>query len=165
MKTWLVIPVVGAVVALTASALAPSGGSRGGTVIRLYENSAAIHFTPVDVPPKARQGSVSAGDMFMITGSVFDASARTRKAGELFGQVTAVRAAKDFFHGTYFVHSFYRLAKGSIVVEGVFSEGKTATAGTFAVTGGTGAYAGVRGTFESKEQPNGNEVDTIRLLN
>ena len=27
-----------------------------------------------------------------------------------------------------------------------------------------GAYAGARGTFESKEQANGNEVDTIRLL-
>ena len=56
----------------------------------------------------------------------------------------------------------YVLKRGTLVIDGVFSEaGQT---GTFAVTGGTGVYAGARGTYSPRELANGNDLETIELI-
>jgi hypothetical protein len=161
MQRWLLGATLAAA-ALAGTVAAAQGGGTGGQTVLLYEKDAKLKFTQADVPPKSVKGSVSAGDAFTIRGPVFDGVARARQVGQVYGLTTALEAAKSFGRGSYLAHVVYVLKGGTMVVDGVFSEAQQT--GTFAVTGGTGAYAGARGTYSPRELANGNELETIRLL-
>ena len=151
-----------ALVVLSATGSAQRAQER---TIVVFEKDSAETYLPVDLPPtsktKGAQATVSAGDLFIVTGPVFGDKARKTRIGRIFGQVTAVSTGKTFFRSSFLAHLVFTLRGGTIVVDGAFKEG--GTTGEFAVTGGTGAYAGARGTFSSKHAGAG-EVDTVHLL-
>jgi hypothetical protein len=167
MKRVLVVLAAG-VAALALATLSGCGSAEraGERTVTVFEKDDAETFAPVDLPPtsktKGAQATVSPGDLFIVTGPVFGDEARKKPIGRIFGQVTGTSAGKTFFHSSFLAHLVLKLSSGTIVVDGAFKEGPMTT-GAFAVTGGTGAYARVRGTFTSKHTQAG-EVDTVHLL-
>ena len=166
MKRRAMIVMAGAaMLALTALSATGSAQRTQERTVTVFEKDSAETFVPVDLPPtsktKGARATVSAGDLFIVTGPVFGDAAGKTRIGRIFGQVTAVSTGKTFFRSSFLVHLVFTLSGGTIVVDGAFKE--EGTTAEFAVTGGTGAYAGARGTFSSKHAKAG-ESDTIDLL-
>ena len=154
--------IAGSFVAVLAAGgvLAVSGGAKStdGQTIKLVERGGIEKF--VDVPPRAkRQFSASAGDTFLFSSPLYDGE--NKRAGTLDAKCSFTKGG--------------RLARG--VCEGVFdlADGdlllstRLSTSGNVsgAIVGGTGAYAGARGTFTSVDRPGGDSApsdDTITLL-
>src|SRR5919107_635532 len=91
----------------------------------------------VDAPPRRRGGRISNGDGFLLTGPVRDQAGRRVGRLQAVFVVTNARREETQASGTFF------LADGRIVVEGADTR---APVDEFAITGGTGRYAGARGT-------------------
>jgi hypothetical protein len=152
--------------ALAAWAVAAAGGAASGapaqapapaSTTALVERPATFRF--VDVAPRGH-GRVSAGDRSVMTSALLHADA-TRRAGTSVLECTAVRDGAPRrvpFHCTGTV----RLADGTFAVDGVISGASPRM--VLAVLGGTGAYAGRHGTFESAPRGHGPAMkDTLRL--
>jgi hypothetical protein len=146
---------IGAVAAVSGGAQAPQGQtltfvSKGGS------------FKFVDAPPKARsEEDASSGDAFLISVGLYNAS--NKRVGTLDARCTFTKGGKNL--------------RG--ICDGIYAIGKTDELHVIArlsadddvsgsVVGGTGAYAGARGTFTSIDRPgeaNGDPSDeTITLL-
>lgn len=153
----------GSTVAALAAAgvLAVSGGAEApaGQVIKVVEKGAATEKF-VDVAPKAKRGfDASSGDAFLFSTPLFDAA--NKRVGNLDVRCDFTkggRASRGICAGVF------DLAGGDILISARLSpSGKVEGA----VVGGTGAYAGARGTFTSVDRPGGDNApsdDTITLL-
>jgi len=110
-----------------------------------------------DAAPKGfRRGRFSLGDQLFLAGRVVR-DGTVKGTSELVATVSDRRpVAADRAHG--FLSGTYHLADGDLYFQGtgLFDEAGT---GRGAIVGGTGAYAGARGTIESTE-----ERDVIHLL-
>jgi hypothetical protein len=99
------------------------------------------------------------GDVFAFNSPVFD-QARTTRLGVLSVQCTVTRPGSEARNESICVGAF-RLRDGMItLVTTIKGDPRTVAA---AVTGGTGAYSGARGTLVSTTVRGGSE-DTITLL-
>ena len=162
MRKYLVVLVAAAVASLLVSAVAPAAG--GGRVIRFIEvdNERADVFIDAD-----RNNRPSAGDSFMSSLGLY-AWAKQGGRGERIGHAkimcTFAGMSSAFCRGTFF------LPGGAIEGQGFTGLARKIEV---AVTGGTGVYAGARGTFTSRQirdtrDADGNFVsvaaDVIRLL-
>jgi hypothetical protein len=96
----------------------------------------------VDAPPRLRGDSISSGDSFLITGRVRD------QAGRRAGRLQAVFVATNARRQDAEVSGTFILSGGRIMVAGADTRGRI---DDFAITGGTGRYAGARGTFRVTE--------------
>ncbi len=143
----MILAAVLAAVATMATAVVSTGGAQqpspptGTLQFVLRERDVAFRF--IDNPP--RQGErrpPSTGDSFVITGPIRDQS--NKRAG----RVQAVFVVTDPRREAAQVSATFILNGGQIVING--SEGK-ARADDFAITGGTGRYAGARGTLRVTE--------------
>ena len=154
----LSIAAVAAVVAAVAGAAARGNAQEpGGRTITLIAREGSFHFldnpplqTSVEAPP-------SQGDMFVGSQPLFTRA--NRRAGTLdFHCVAATGGVRPRVHcvGTY------GLRGGLITAQTVFP-GRPGRVTRIAITGGTGAYEGVRGSVLSRERGTGS-IDTIRLL-
>jgi hypothetical protein len=143
-----VAPLVGAVgaVAATARGEAPVGTLR---LVALFDRDEVVF---QDFPPPGD----SPGDQNTYAQELFDAANRRRVGYSLF-VATHVdrRLSGNELRGTLF------LARGTIELAGatlarpVPGIGRVNPAGDLAVVGGTGAYAGARGTYRQQRRPFG----------
>jgi hypothetical protein len=156
--------VAGAVLAASIGVAAAEGQAPQGRTLVLTELAQGGREAFVDNPPRAkrtREGEprrVSVGDIFALSGRIADQ--QRNRVGTLHEQCvvtvpgtprnaqaicTAVLALKD--------------GQISAVFALVGERNPTAS-----VTGGTGAYAGARGTVTSVSNPDGSSTDTFQLL-
>jgi dirigent-like protein len=107
------------------------------TTLELVQLERDVRDAFVDNPPRRRE---SAGDVFIVSGRVRDT------AGRPVGRASAVftQTSRSSAQGA----ATFVLANGQIVVEGRLAG---SGADTFAVVGGTGAYAGATGTARITE--------------
>ena len=151
--------------AAVAFALALAGGSSGqvsGTrTIRLFEASGGSTFAFVDDAPKTNRTDphASLGDILAFSNPIFD-NARTHRLGLSSAQCITTRAGR-VASATYACSGILALKDGMIAVA-TLQRGEPETQ-QLAVTGGTGAYDGARGTVVARMLKSGTE-DTITLL-
>ena len=156
-----------AAAALASGAVLAAGGgaqSTEGQTIKLVTKN--FHYGFVDNPPKirGRSGTSGPGDMIALTGTATDPGGR--RVGSLDVAVTVTKGGRS---GWAVGQGAYKLADGEIHLMVRTStreqDGRT-EAGS--VVGGTGAYAGARGTFTSVDRKGtaGGDPsdDTITLL-
>jgi hypothetical protein len=154
--TWLLAAILGSAV-LAAIVTTSRGNAQEGGVrtITLIGGEGSFHF--IDNPP--RQGEEApplAGDMFVGSQPLFTRAGR--RAGTLDFQCAIVTGGE---RGRTHCSGVYALAGGTIAGQVVFPGDRPVT--TIAITGGTGAYEGARGSISTRERGN-QSVDTIRLL-
>jgi hypothetical protein len=153
--------------AAAAAAVLAAGGSAqapGTRTLTFRETDRGSTFGIVDNPPRSRrtrQGSptrVSAGDTVAISQRLVQGSGPA--TGTIHVSCTATTGRAQRFDRAVFVcHATTTLPDGTIALEAALRFGDQGV--TAAVTGGTGAYEGARGTFTSAGDPS---VDTFRLL-
>jgi hypothetical protein len=162
MRKYFVVLAAAAAASLLISAVAPAAGS--GRVIRFLEvdNESADVFTDAD-----HNNRGSAGDSFVASPVLYAWAKRGGRGARIgYAKIMCTLESENgaFCQGTFF------LAGGTIQGE---SYTRLASRIKVAVTGGTGAYAGARGTFTSRNirdarDADGNFVslfaDVIRLL-
>jgi hypothetical protein len=159
--TALVLPAALAGAALlvpAASAQAPATRS-----LTLREVAKGSTFAYVDNAPKSKKRGdpeASLGDAIVFTNRIADASGA--RVGRLVAHCTVVVAAPRAQRATFQCTASMTLRDGTLAVVALTNPSKPDTMG--AVVGGTGAYAGARGTLVSKAKRNGDSDDTITLL-
>ena len=142
--------------------LSASGSAQvpGPTTLQVFEREKGSHFGVVDNPPKVkneRTFKFSVGDVVAFNSPIFDQSRATR-LGSLSVQCTVTTPGTD--PRSVCVGAF-SLKDGTITLTGTLKgDPKTVVV---AITGGTGAYTGARGTMTSTTVKGGAE-DTITLL-
>jgi hypothetical protein len=141
--------------------MAASGSAQtpGATTLQLFERERGSSFGFVDNRPRARNERASVGDMFAFNSPIFD-QARTTRLGVISVQCTVTRPGREA-QSESMCSGALRLRDGLITIATTI-KGSPRTV-TAAVTGGTGAYNGARGTFTSTTVRGGSE-DTIALI-
>ena len=152
----------GLVAAATASAIAVTSGSAqapGERTLTFVERNTNT-FVLADVPPLAgKHGGPSKGDTILFKNIVLDATGAT-KLGSFEARCTFLRATKNFDGSRAVCDAAYTLGDGMITASTVTTFGNKVT---FAVTGGTGAYEGARGSGTNTSRPGNNNPlsDTV----
>jgi hypothetical protein len=157
----LVAVLVGLAVAASGSAQTP--GSRTAS---FFETNRGQRAAIVDNAPKSpvrnpesRRFRFSLGDKLIFVNPLLDRRGGSR-AGTLYGDATVV-GGRNFGNVKFLVQVVFELSDGSqITGTGTFRPGQTAR---IALTGGTGAYEGARGTIVSEEVSGGSQ-DTLTIL-
>jgi hypothetical protein len=123
------------------AAIATAGGADGGDrTISLAQRDESQKF--VDVPPASgEEKPPSQGDVYILTNVVLDPKTNKVRGRTHSVCSTTVPGAKPIALCTGAI----ALSDGTILFAGPFPF--TTPTATLAVTGGTGAYAGARGTF------------------
>jgi len=117
-------------------------------------------FKHVAITKSASARALATGDLIVFTNPLADAAGT--RAGKLYATCTTTVGNKSFLKATLTCTAVMTLADGSLSVVTNTSPGSAKTTG--AVVGGTGAYAGARGTLVSKQGKSGSD-DTITLVN
>lgn len=138
------LAVIGAAAAASAAIALPGSTvaqtSDGTRTITVQEK--VVDIAKDDVAPKSKR-KVSLGDRLITRQSLFDAN--KKRVGTLFTDCSGVGATKPIFDATLQCSLTYRFADGQIIAAGTTS----LTGGKpISLIGGTGAYAGVRGTVQ-----------------
>ena len=159
----IVLATAGAAIGILAI-LSASGSAQapGATTLQLFERERGSSFGFVDNPPKIknrRNARVSVGDVFAFSSPVFDQSRATR-LGTVSVQCTVTKPGTEARSESICVGAF-QLKDGTIALTAPL-KGDPRTV-TVAITGGTGAYAGARGTLQTTNVRGGAE-DIITLL-
>jgi hypothetical protein len=145
-RTTIALVAVGAL-ALSA---APAGAKTHGHTITIKARSQIEHAQVVDNAPAGD----SAGDMLVFTEQLFD----TR--GKRIGSDAA--SCVRLFDATWLCTGVYKLPGGQVMVQ-LLQPGPTGTYDQ-AITGGTGRFAGARGTVTVAQQSGGDRFTfKIRL--
>lgn len=137
--------------------------SSDGHAITFRELNRGSRFSYIDNPPRNphnRRPVFSVGDQFALANPLADS---TGKIGELRAVCTFTKraVARDNVNpGHPFCTGAFVLKAGTLFVA-TTDTGGTRTTG--AIVGGTGAYVGARGTFESVSTKSGAD-DTVTLL-
>lgn len=149
--------------ALVSAAVASAAGT---TTLSFTEPEKGSTFTYVDVAPVSpkKHGfptAISPGDQIVLTNPIVEGG---KTVGKLRARCTATAAVGKinnaaFAQAHFICEGVYALPGGSLYANA--SIVKTGTEGV--VTGGTGKYAGARGTILSKEVKGGTDT-TITLL-
>jgi hypothetical protein len=133
----------GALAASVVSTEAQQPGPPTGTLQLDLRNRDSRNWL-VNLPP--RTGPVGIGDTFLITGAVRD------QAGTRAGRLQAVFVSTTNRGEQAQVSATFVLSGGQIVASGAETRARV---DDFAVTGGTGRYAGARGTLTVTERRRG----------
>jgi hypothetical protein len=128
------------------------------TSITFQENRPQIAMD--DLAPKSKSGNlVSLGDRIVTWGGLFDTS--RKQLGTIGTSCTAAGPTKPILSATLLCTVSYQVADGQIVASGFFKLNGT---GVLPIVGGSGAYAGARGTVTSGKPAKGFEdADVITL--
>jgi hypothetical protein len=159
------LAVLVATAAVTAAAVAAPvlAQSSGGQTITFHELDKGSRFDYIDNPPRNphnRRPVFSVGDQFALANPVADDSGRIGELRALCTFTKRAPARDNVNPGHPFCTGAFVLKSGTLFVETTDAGGKT-TRG--AVVGGTGAYAGARGTFASTSTKTGSN-DVVNLL-
>jgi len=159
----------GLVAAATASAIAVTSGTAqtpGDRTLTFVERSVPARDVFADVPPLAtkKHPNPSPGDGVLFENTVRDATGA--KVGRFQARCSFLTATKRFVGSVTLCDGFYLLADGTITGSASVVQAPGTTV-VFAVTGGTGAYEGARGSGTTKGRPGNNNPlsdTTIHLL-
>jgi hypothetical protein len=165
-KRFVMLLIAAAVFALWAqagSAQAPTT-----TTLSLYEATAGSTFSLVDNAPRSpvrnpesRRFRFSVGDEILLSNPVFDRKGGTR-LGTLYGNGRIIRG-RTFASASVMIDVVIVFANGDqLNAHGVFAFSQDDV--RVAIIGGTGAYAGARGSVVSHSNDDGSSQDTITLL-
>lgn len=162
-RKWLAAGATVAVAGGAAALVVPGTGGaqqqqqQGERTFSLVEKGKQ-HFKFVDNPPRgARRHGPSTGDEFIFGRGVYDAS--NTRVGTLHGVCTVLTN-----HDAALCHAALKLRDGAIYAGGLSSQGRRTDV---AIYGGTGAYAGARGTIVSIDRSSADNApadDTVHLL-
>lgn len=154
---------VGAATALLSAltVLAFTGTATAATTITFKEPEKGSTFAFIDNVPKTKTKhgfpqKISAGDVFVFTNPL---EAQGKQIGHLKAVCTATGNGSFQNAGFNCNGTFFFTGKGTLIAAASIGSGKTEGA----ITGGTGSYAGARGTFVSKEGK-GSSTVTVSLL-
>jgi hypothetical protein len=135
--------IIGAVAFVGSSGAQQSGPPTG--TLELVSRDRETRFKFVDHPPRSGDPArPSPGDLAIIRGTLRDSA--NRRVGKFY--TVFMRLAGKRRRVVDQVRATFALRDGHIVVEGISTEGGT---DNVAVTGGTGRYAGARGTLRVTE--------------
>jgi len=167
MRSRLMPVAVLAIAGFATAALVASGGNAqapGARTLTFKELNRGSTFNFVDNAPLSRKRhgfpvSSSPGDLIMFSTRLADQAGKV--AGTLEGTCTVVKGSRSFEQSQFICNAVASLTGGTMTLEAraKFSENTT----TAAITGGTGAYNGARGTFKSVTR-NDRSTDTFSLL-
>jgi hypothetical protein len=152
-----------------ASIVVVAGGAgaqqSGGRTITVVEHNKGATFGFVDNPPKSRtprhrEPHVSVGDLIAFSQPAVRQD--NGKKAELELTCVATRASRSFELAQFVCHGLARLDDGTISVETAFKP-RNSRHIDVAITGGTGAYNGARGTMIHDESTRPNK-NTFELL-
>lgn len=143
---------------LLASLLPGAAAQSAPRTITLVEQEKGATFKHVRNTPGAGRQANSLGDVLVITNPLADASGA--RIGTLRVTCVTTRGARDFRRSLMTCNGVYALRDGVLTVQGDVPVGGAVTG---AVTGGTGAYVGARGSFTSTPT-DGGSTDTITLV-
>jgi hypothetical protein len=135
----------------------------GGQTFELLERSGGL--SAVDLPPRARsrRAAPSRGDMVVFTKRVF-ASSSGGRLGTLHAHCTVTVPGRSIETAVFDCEGTLALRDGKLTFGTSARIGSQRTV-TLAVTGGTGAYEGARGSIVSREQGKGDTTtDTVHLV-
>ena len=146
---------VGLLVAFTGSAAAAT------TTLTFKEPEKGSTFAFVDAAPKAprKHGfptKFSAGDELIFTNPM---EMEGKRVGRLHVVCIATSSGKKPEAAGFICHGIAKLSNGTLVFDAMLSEGNT----NGAIVGGSGEYAGARGSFVSKEGK-GSSTTTVTLI-
>ena len=144
-----------------AVALAAPAAAHANTIVTFKEVDKGSTFTFLDNPPKSSKGSISTGDMFVLVNPLVNDHGQ--HAGHLRASCTVTKGTKNPNKGGQAIcYGVFSFANGTIdaMVALTNLNAKTTTGG---IVGGTGAYAGARGTLKSVKTKTGSN-DTITIL-
>jgi hypothetical protein len=154
---------IGALILLPAS-----GGAQvaGATTLTFFEPDSGSTFRLIDNAPKSpaanpesRRFRFSVGDEVVFSNRLFDRQGGTRQ-GTLYVDGKVVKGT-TFANASLIASAVYVLNDGSqIDVHGVF---RFSAEANVAIVGGSGRYAGARGTLKSTSN-NTSSTDTLTLL-
>ena len=142
-------------------AIAVPAGAQSPTTLTFRELEKGSTFHIVDVPPRAKgeRTPPGVGDNLIFTNPLTKSA--TNGAGRLHADCRVTQARKKLESVVMLCDAAYAFKNGTIYVSALIKLGGTRTLGP--VVGGTGAYAGARGRFESIED-RGGSTTTITLL-
>jgi hypothetical protein len=143
----------------TAGVLAVSGGAQAptGQTIQFVERGGSDKF--VDVAPRSNRAP-SAGDSFLFSVPLYNAE--NKRIGTLDAKCSFTKGGNRTARGV--CEGVFTLPDGDLYGAAKLSNSNT-TLGV--ITGGTGGYAGARGTFRSVDRPGeggGDPSDTTITL-
>jgi hypothetical protein len=165
MKRWTMLFVATAVFALWAQA--GSAQAPATTTLSFYESGTGETFKIVDQAPRSpsknpesKKYRFSVGDELFFSERVFDHKGGTR-LGTLYGAAKVIKGT-TFANLQVMAEVVYAFNNGDqLVAHGIFSFAKDARV---AITGGTGAYQGARGSVVSVNGADDSSQDTVTLL-
>ena len=144
-----------------AAALAAPAVAHADTTLTFKEANKGSTFHFIDNPPKAgKSHRPSAGDQFVVTEPLVDSSGK--HIGRLQAQCTVTKPGKTDSTTSAICFGVFSFANGTLDAM-VAESNLNAKATKGGIIGGTGTYAGARGTFVSKTTKTGNG-DTVDLL-
>jgi hypothetical protein len=163
----LVRPALAVLVAAAAAALLALGTGSGHAQAPAGERT--LQFTStlgglrfVDAPPRGRAGVVSRGDLVAFTNVVSDTAGA--RAGTLHAVCHVTAPRRSITTAIFQCSGTTLLRDGTLALGGAVPIGADGPV-TLAVTGGTGAYEGVRGSVLSVPRGSGDVADdTVHLL-
>jgi hypothetical protein len=150
-----IVVAVTAVGVVVASSGAQAPGSR---VITVHETEKGSHFKFADIPPIAhpkrnQPPTVTLGDRFVFSNPFTE-------GGSLYGVCTGVKKGKFGGGAMFLCDAVARLKDGDIFITATYTpSGGDDDSVDGALTGGTGAYSGARGSFAGR--PGGTDTFTI----
>jgi hypothetical protein len=164
MKKILTLAALAAITVATVVAATGSAQTTGGRTITLFENIARERSTLVDNAPKSPSKNpessrfrLSAGDELVNRTPMLDRKGGAR-VGASYAHAIVVKGRR-FESASLHANIVLALRDGTITLAGLVGAAQR----PLAVTGGTGAYEGARGSATEKETGSGAEL-TIRLL-
>lgn len=154
-----------AVAIVSTVALASSGAAQqpDGRTLKLIEQDESSAFADTGARSrKQRNPRFSGGDLHVFTSRVFNEA--NVRIGRLYAHCVAVRGGRDFTRALFHCSGTFALKDGTIVVNAAFRGNQDDEDVPLAVTGGTGAYNGARGTVTVRNLPRGRMENTVRLI-
>jgi hypothetical protein len=159
-RTTLRLAVPLAAAGVVAAIAAPGGHAQAptSTTLSLVEKNAGGSSAFIDNTPHSRGDRPAAGDQVVFSLPLYDGGG-TKRIGTVSATCIVWRKPTSE-EPPLICHGFYALPDGDLIVAGRLAAGPTKH---LAVVGGTGAYAGARGTLDSTDTSTGSN-DTLTLL-
>lgn len=150
---------------LVTAAVAPTGGAEApdGRTFTLIEADESQAFG--DVVPLSKNKSnprFSGGDVHVFTSRYVDEA--NKPVGRLHAYCITVRSGRTFVHASFQCAATLVLKDGTLAASVAFRGNQRDEDVLTAITGGTGAYEGVRGSLAQRNLPDGRMENTIHLL-
>lgn len=164
MTTKALIAFLTAAVLLTA-ALASTGGAQApdARTFKLIESDESQAFG--DIAPLSknkRNPRFSGGDMHVFTSRYVNEA--NQPVGKLYAYCITVRGGRTFVQASFQCSASIVLKDGTLAGSVAFRGNQRDEDVLTAITGGTGAYEGARGSLKQRNLPNGRMENTIQLL-